>query len=263
MARKKFKGDEEHRLPAQQIEPYRLWFEFLKLAKRDPSIKIKASIYRSWGDIEEADFRIWWEDNWRRLFAVDIGVSLFNPETDISSPKERELIVRIPLYQDPKRSLNQISELLKANGASERLKDMADGQFRLQVGNDGHPSTRFLRNLPKVRLLLNIYRFWLSYPDLPDKERLEQTAISYFEWADGWNRQVREKKWKRSLIDVPNSLSTYVKYLNMRGIRKKVPLHGSEIGDVSDHRRQVARYIRKAKQIATNVARGEFPGVYE
>ena len=73
MNRRKFKGDDEYRLPAHQIEPYRLWFEFLKLAKRDPSIKIKSSIYRSWGNIEEADFRIWWEDNWRKLFAVDIG----------------------------------------------------------------------------------------------------------------------------------------------------------------------------------------------
>lgn len=263
MARKKFKGDEEHRLPAQQIEPYRLWFEFLKLAKKDPSIKIKASIYRSWGNIEDADFRIWWEDNWRKLFAVDIGVSLFNPETDLSNLKDRELIVRIPLYQDSKRSISQISELLKANGASERLKDMADGQFRLRVGEEGHPSTRFLRNLPKVRLLLNIYRFWLSHPDLSDKERLEQTAISYFEWADGWNKKIKDKKWKRSLIDVPYALSVYVQYLKSRGSKKKISLYGSEHGDVSDHRRQVARYIRKSRQIAENVAEGQFPGVYE
>ena len=263
MALKKFKGDDEYQLPAHQIEPYRLWFEFLKLAKRDSSLKIKASIYRSWGNIEEVDFRIWWEQNWRKLFAVDIGVSLFNPEADSARQKDRELIVRIPLYQDPKRSLSQISELLKANGASERLKDMAEGQFRLQVGNEGHPSTRFLRNLPKVRLLLNIYRFWLSHEGIGEKERLERTAISYFEWADGWNKKVREKKWNRSLIDVPYALSVYVQYLKSRGDRKKVKLYESQLGDVSDHRRQVARYIRKARQIAGNVAEGRFPGEYE
>jgi hypothetical protein len=263
MARKKFKGDDEHRLPSQQIEPYRLWFEFLKLALKDPSIKVKKNIYRSWGDLEGPDFREWFETNWRKLFAVDIGISLFNPEADLSTPNERELIVRIPLYQDPKRSLVQISELLKSNGASEKLKNMADGQFRLQVGTEGHPSTRFLRNLPKVRLLLNIYRYWLSHEGLDEKERLEQTAISYYEWANGWNTKVRERNWKRSLIDLPYAINVYVQYLHSRGSKKKIRLYGSEIGDVSDHRRQIARYIRKARQIATNVAEGQFPGVYE
>jgi hypothetical protein len=263
MARKKFKGDDEHRLPAQQTEPYRLWFEFLKLALKDPSIKVQKNVYRSWGNVEEADFREWFEASWRKLFAVDIGVSLINPETYKAIPSERELIVRIPLYQDPKRSLVQISELLKSNGASEKLKNMADGQFRLQVGTEGHPSTRFLRNLPKVRLLLNIYRYWLSHEGLNEKERLEQTALSYYEWANGWNTKVREKNWKRSLIEVPNAISVYVGYLKSRGDKKKIRLYGSEHGDVSDHRRQIARYIRKARQIAANAADGQFPGSYE
>jgi hypothetical protein len=140
---------------------------------------------------------------------------------------------------------------------------MTDGQLRLQVGSERHPSTRFLRNLPKVRLLLNIYRFWLSHEGVNEKERFERTAISYFDWADGWNKKVREKKWKRSLIDVPYALGVYVEYLRSRGDRKKVKLYESRLGDVSDHRRQVARYIRKAHQIAANVAEGRFPGEYE
>jgi len=52
---------------------------------------------------------------------------------------------------------------------------MPTGQFFLNVGvgADGgtiHPSIRFLKNLPKVRLLMHLYRFWLKHPEL-DKEK--------------------------------------------------------------------------------------------
>ena len=40
MAVKKWKGDEAHLLPAQQVEPYRLWFEFLQLASKDETLTI-------------------------------------------------------------------------------------------------------------------------------------------------------------------------------------------------------------------------------
>ena len=37
---KAFSGDGEYVLPARKVEPYRLWFEFLKLALKDPDIKV-------------------------------------------------------------------------------------------------------------------------------------------------------------------------------------------------------------------------------
>lgn len=180
---------------------------------------------------------------------------------------EKELVLRIPLYQDPKRSLVQVAKLLKEHGASDRLRDMVDGQFRLEVG-DGHeesthPATRFLRNLPKVRLLLHLYRFWVANEGADDRRRLEKTAIAYFEWADDWNKRVKERKWNRPLIEIPFALAEYVKYLKARGSRRRTKLYESETGDVSDHRRQIARYLRKARRIAGNVAEGRFPGRYE
>ena len=265
MAGKKWKGDEVHLLPAQQVEPYRLWFEFLQLAAKDETHTVNAERYKAWGNYAELKFTPWWSAHWRDLFAVDLGVRQVDSLQGAQRPSDREIIVRIPLYQDPKRSLAQVGELLKQHGASDRLRDMAEGQFRLQV-DDGtdtliHPSTRFLRNLPKVRLLLHIYRFWLSHAEADDRRRLEKTVISYFRWADGWNRQVREKKWKRPLIEIPYALTTYVQHLEKRGTRKRISLY--ETDDVSDHRRQIARYIRKARKLASNVAEGRFPGKYE
>ena len=265
MAVKKWKGDEAHLLPAQQVEPYRLWFEFLQLASKDETLTVDRDIYFSWGQFDQLKFKDWWSSHWRELFAVDLGVREIHNLQGAEKRSGKEVVVRIPLYQDPKRSLAQVADILERYGASDRLKDMAEGQFRLQV-DDGqdkliHPSTRFLRNLSKVRLLLHIYRFWLSHAEADDRLRLEKAAISYFRWADGWNRQVREKKWKRPLIEIPFALTTYVQHLEKRGTRKRISLY--EADDVSDHRRQIARYIRKARKLASNVAEGRFPGRYE
>jgi hypothetical protein len=266
MTRQKFKGDNKYGLPAQQVEPYRIWFEFLNLALRDPSVRVHKALYHSWGDIENVKFDDWWEANWRRLFSVDIGVSIFDPDSSHSSNPDKEIIVRVPLYQDPKRSLKQISSILNEKGASKRLKDMADGQFRLQIGRDSkatHPSIRFLRNLPKVRLLLNIYRYWIEHQGVDDRERLDRAVLSYYKWATTWNSKVKERKWKRPIIEVPFAMTAYVKYLEEKGSRKRLKLYESKSGDVSDHRRQIARYIRKARKLSVNVSKGIFPGAYD
>jgi hypothetical protein len=265
MAKSKWKGDEAHLLPAQQVEPYRLWFEFLQLASKDANLSINSERYIPWGGYRGAKFSPWWSENWRKLFAVDLGVREIEAFKGAERRSDREIFIRIPLYQDPKKSLAQVSELLTRYGASERLRNMADGEFRLEVDDgDGklvHPSTRFLRNLSKVRLLLHIYRFWLSHSEADERRRLEKTAVSYFRWADSWNRQVREKGWKRPLIEIPYAITAYVKYLELRGNRKRTSLY--ETDDVSDHRRQIARYIRKSRKLASNVAEGRFPGRYE
>ena len=267
-SRKRWRGNEEHRLPAQKVEPYRLWFEFLKLASKDPEIQIDKRFYQRWGSVTDADFDAWWSAHWRDLFSVDIGVRVCEPGEGTEKHRNGDLILRIPLYQDKTRTLNQIAELLDQNGAGERLADMRQGQFHLSVGvSDGHPvhpSTRFLRNLSKVKLLMHLYRFWLEGQGLGERQRLEQTAKRYFAWADGWNRKVRERKWKRRpLIEIPYALTEYVAYLEKRGSRKRVLIYELNEPDAANHRRQIARYIRKARRVAENVGRGEFPGNYE
>ena len=78
-SRRRWRGDEEHRLPAQKVEPYRLWFEFLKLASKDPEIQIDKRFYQRWGSVDAADFDDWWSAHWRDLFSVDIGVRVCEP----------------------------------------------------------------------------------------------------------------------------------------------------------------------------------------
>jgi hypothetical protein len=263
----KWHGDASDQLPAQQVEPYRLWFEFLKLASNDPTIKVDHAVYKSWGAYEQFDFDKWWSQHWRLLFSISVGVRVITTSEAMQQGKEH-LILSIPLHQDKRVSLSQVRRLLDEKDAGSQLRKMPKGQFFFNVGggDDGHiidPSVRFLRNLPKVRLLMHLYRFWLRHPDLDDKKRLEAMSKDYFAWADAWNRKIRERKWKRDLIEIPTALSEYVRYLEKRGNRQRVSLFKLNEADIPNSRRQVARYLLKARRIADNVVKGIFPGAYD
>lgn len=270
MVRIRFRGDDRHRLPAQKIEPYRLWFEFLKLASKDPSISVDEKHYASWGDYENTDFNDWWGAHWRQLFAIDIGVRPY----DAAKPERSDanLVLVIPLYQDTALTLRQVNEFLVEHHAGERLADMRQGKFQLSVGDTTsihpiHPATRFLRNLAKVRLLVKFYQFWIEADTDDDRRKLEAATKRYFEWATRWNDKIEKKKAKKKIvrvskIEIPTSISRYVDYLAVRGTRTRIS-QDALVGWSDDSRRQVKRYLLKARRIAANVARGEFPGQYE
>jgi hypothetical protein len=250
-------------LPAHQIEPYALWFEFLQLASKDPTVTIDKALYKAWEPYEDLGFLEWGPRHWRELFAVSVGVRTLAPGEEIQRA-DSELIVSIPLHQDKGRSVSQIKRLLDDNGAGTQLKKMPKGQFFLNVGEgaDGrpiHPSTRFLKTLPKVRLYMYLYRFWLKHPDLADDKRLEAMSKDYFAWTDPWNRNPKVH-WK-ARRELPTALVDYVRYLEKRGDRHRLPL--DKYNEPDNGRRQVARYLRKARKIAANVGQGIFPGSYD
>ena len=108
---KKWSGDGTYYLPARQVEPYRLWFEFLKQAHRDPVIEVNYEHYEEWGNFWDQEFGDWWSGaTWRSLFAVDAGVRVFDFD-DTPSDDENALLVRLPLNKDPKQTLKDIEEL--------------------------------------------------------------------------------------------------------------------------------------------------------
>ena len=196
-------------------------------------------------------------------------LNIFN---DGFSRSNQEVIIRIPLYQDSRKSLNQIAEILKQHKTRSKIKDTPPGQYHLYVGHkpDGSlisPSTRFLKNLDKVRLLLNFYRFWISNIDIEKRSRLDKTVLDYYHWASAWNNKVARKKdgsaGKRPQIEIPDAMWYYANYLIKKDGRKRLSLYVSNDTDHVNHRRQLARYIEKAHRIAHNVGRGEFPGIYE
>jgi hypothetical protein len=267
---KKWSGDTQNRLPALQVEPYRLWFEFLKLSLKDETLIVDTKRYQAWGNVKEETFSTWWSNNWRTLFSVDVGVHEIPQGAGRSFPVLSDplaIYVRIPLYQHPKHSLSQIASILESKGAGTKLRAMPAGQFRLdagftEAGLSIHPSTRFLRNLAKVRLLLHLYRFWIQHQQLTPTRRLERMTLSYSNWADTWNRNIKDKKWNRPFIEIPPAIRGYAQYLEKRGNRGKLFLHDGNLDHAND-RRQVTRFLTKARRIAENVSTGIFPGRYD
>lgn len=241
---KKWSGDGLYYLPARQIEPYRLWFEFLKLAATDPDIDVNHDFYAEWGDFRGQSFNDWWSDQiWMKLFAVDAGVRVLEESETVINDKTA-IIVRLPLAKDPKETLKDVAELLEQHNADHRLSRVPQGKFALTEGYE----KGFLKYLPQVRLMLRLYGIWLSHRDIDGKGRVGQTAIDFITWA--WRRdnliKSRGYKYERPLI--PYAVAKFAEEVIAGG---KLNLNT---------RRAFMRHLQKARSLAGNAASGSFPG---
>ena len=81
MAQKEFAGDPQHRLPKGKVEPYRLWFEYLKVALRHPEFKVDAYIFQDWHVSSDMEFDKWWSEHLRQLFAMRAETAVIDHET--------------------------------------------------------------------------------------------------------------------------------------------------------------------------------------
>jgi hypothetical protein len=158
----KWSGDGTYYLPARQVEPYRMWFEFLKQAHRDPDIEVDYEHYAEWGDFASQSFGHWWSGpTWRQLFAVDAGVRVIDA-AEVGGNDAGAIIVRLPLNKDPSETLKDVAELLSQHKASVKLGEVAQGRFALSAGYE----KAFLKYLPKVRVMLRCYTYWLDLGEL-------------------------------------------------------------------------------------------------
>jgi hypothetical protein len=241
---KKWSGDGRFYLPARQIEPYRLWFEFLKLAATDPALKIDHEFYQEWDDFQNRSFNDWWSgERWRRLFAVDAGVRVLeDAETVVND--DTAIVVRLPLTKDPKETLKDLAELLEQHNADHRLGRVAQGKFALSEGYE----KGFLKYLPQARLMLRLYRIWLGHQALDGSGRVGQTATDFITWARTRDNLIKSKRYKYERPLIPFAIGQYVEDLEA-GIKTD-----------TDHRRAFMRYLQKARALASNAASGSFPG---
>jgi hypothetical protein len=241
---KKWSGDGRYYLPARQIEPYRLWFEFLKLAANDPDLTVNREFYAPWGDFQSQSFDDWWTGaTWRSLFAVDAGVRVLD-ETEFVANDDTAIIVRLPLAKDPKETLKDVAELLEQHHADHRLSRVPQGKFALTEGYE----KGFLKYLPQARLKLRLYRIWLSHRSLGRSGRVSQTATDFIAWARTRDNLIKSKGYKYERPLIPFAIGQFVDDL--------------AAGDKScfDNRRVFMRYLQKARSLASNAASGLFPG---
>jgi hypothetical protein len=243
---KKWSGDGRHYLPARQVEPYRLWFEFLKLAATDPDLAINYTHYEEWGDFQNLSFNEWWSgERWRKLFAIDAGVRVIEEGEDFQNDPNA-IYVRLPLSKDPKETIKDVMELLEQHGASARLKDTPSGKFALTEGYE----KGFIKYLLQARVMLRLYRIWLSHAELQNKGRLGQTAVDFVDWSRKRSQLITQNDYKFEHPYIPYSVGVFADdFREERRVRED-----------DKHLKSFQRFLKKARNLAANAASGNFPG---
>lgn len=243
----KWSGDGTFYLPARQVEPYRLWFELLKQAHRDPAISVDYEFYADWGDFWEQSFGDWWAgETWRTLFAVDTAVRVLDESESIKND-DTAIVVRMSLSKDIKETLKDVQQLLEQHGAGTKLETVAQGKFKL---SDGYEKA-FLKYMDSANFMLRLYRIWLDNEEMDKRGRVKQTAVQFYSWAKQRDDMIRAKNYKLTRPIFPFAVKTYAEAI----------LAGDDITG-SNEQRQFMRYLKKSRNLANNAARGEFPGRY-
>jgi hypothetical protein len=216
---------------AYRREHYRLWFEYLRLARLSSDKAVRRALeqsrayYELWGSDTTIKFDTWWKTH-AALFADKHQIRVLRPGEDRSD--QDALVLEIPLTRSATAIIKQIRPLLEdavaAHAKSARKdKRQPTASYRLTAGAE-----------PKViaiRESLTIYReVCLKNPGLKGHKLLD---------------------------------AVHAYYLSRKGARKaKVPLPLQYANELDRIRamRNLNRYIHRAKRIMLNVAKGDFPG---
>ena len=212
-------------------EAYRLWFEYLKVARKSSlasvreALKKSGTFYAPWGDISNVKFDHWWKEK-GYLFEDKFVIRRLSAGEKPSNPKS--LIVEIPLSRSPTMLIKDVKALIQEAFASQerafrKSKKAPTSAYRLSDGAEP--------KLLAVREMLTVYRdVYLKNKDMRGTDLLEKVHAFYL---------ARKRRAK-----VPTPL-LYDKY-----------------GDKSVAMRNMRRYITKAERVMLNVANGQFPGKY-
>lgn len=252
MGRRAFSGDLLHELPKGKIEPYRLWFEFLRYAYETIPVRVDKKFYERWGDISDCKFDEWFKNNWKRLFASPASVSIIDDPADaIASLNEEGVVLIKVLNSVPLR--RQIADFSKALSVFRGVKKIAQKQEP-----DFIIVSKRSMNLDSLRAMLKFLRLMQQYSDI------EVATKSYFEWAEAWNKKIKiRKNDKRTEIYIPTPIENLIEEIKIHeqeqlGSKKKL----KKSALYNNARNDMRRFHRRAEKVVLNVARGQFPGEY-
>ena len=218
---------------ASKKEAFRLWFEYLQVARQsaDPAVKaqlIASSIYYAPWEMDKAGkFDAWWKDN-AHLFEEKFVV---REMTAGEMPKDPgALVIEIPLTQSPTDILKKLRPIIQTafdrqEWQQKKSKKKATAQYRLTDGAEP--------KLDAIREMLSVYRdVALKNPKLKGIKLLHAIHKYYL--------SRKNKKWAK----IPMSLDIARAHDEERALRN------------------MRRYIQRTEKILLNVAKGHFPGDY-
>ena len=213
-------------------ETIRIWFEFYKIARNSSDSKIiklienSAVHYASWGAVKNVKFDDWWK----------VHSNLFKEQTVRKVDKDTEidfdnnLVLEIPLNESIRELSKKIQKILstvhKKKPNTPKSRKIITGKY--QVTTNSEPKLVILKDV------LNVYRdVYLGNTNLQGKKLLEKVYEYY-------RNRPRNKR-------IPNALNHF---------------DSKKLSEQQRVTRNLRRWMQWAKQIETNVAKGEFPGKY-
>ena len=224
---------DDRRPLASQKRAYRLWFEYLKVARSISKLEMKAALlvsqpfYRPWEMEKGEPFDRWWKTH-SHLFEERLVVRVLKPG---ESPRETgSLIVEIPLNRSTTELTAEVRKLVQRASETrepinKKSRTSPSARYKLSMGSEP--------KLDALREMLSVYRdVHLRNPRLRG-EKLLEAVHSYYLGR-------KNKRWSK----VPTTL-----------------MFDSD-GDKVRAMRNLRRYIQKAEAVILNVARGQFPGDY-
>jgi hypothetical protein len=214
-------------------EVYRLWFEYLKVARGShdsavqKSLKSSADFYPPWDDVSNIKFDPWWKTH-GYLFEERHTVRGLRLGEFPSDPNS--LVIEVPLTQSPTELTRHVKVIIQERFAElERSK----AKSKKQPSSIYRPTEGAEPKLLALREMLTVYRdVYLKDPRLRGEKLLDAVHSFYL--------GRKNKRWAK----VPTPLLTGGYEGNVRPLRN------------------LRRYIQKAETVINNVARGEFPGKY-
>lgn len=264
----RFWGDGHYVLPTPDVESYRLWFEWLKLAMNDRiydgdserGIRFTDGRYDAWGDVQNTPFEDWWEENWRRLFGMTTGV-LEIPAGEVVPHTERFITLLVPLSGMRSKIGYQLAEILEKHPEFEPTEDRPTAQFELSKGY--HQG--FTKRLSESRRYLRLYELWLEQQANDERERVDLAVRAFVAWHEANPDDAR-----RSVGNLTEAYKVYNQFLIEQAQGNEVDRatyarvyrrDGKEM-TAEKGRKAIGRDLAKARKIAQNLAAGQFPGDY-
>lgn len=219
-------------------EAYRLWYEFLKRAYADKTIRVKKAIYADWGDIENTHFRIFWERMGDKL--------LDSPSVELAGKKASNkcLNISVPLSLTPTQAANELRTLLIEHYKDIKHIPKIEKGFALSEGKE--------MKVSNYRAYLRTYDIWLKLTvsnskEPSSKELLNEVRLFFLARTEKYGRT------NRRVEGIPSAL------LNGMTIN---PLTGKQVnygGEEREAIRAIKRYLDMAHKTIANVAIGKFP----
>ncbi len=239
------------------IEPYRLWFEWLKLATHDEDVRVGEK-YSQWGAIWNQSFDDWFEPNWRLLFGVSVVRRLQTNEKANST--DDMITIEIPKRGFTSKIRDQVEAFLNQ---VEHDAELVPEEAKFSISSNYQRG--LLPNLAEERRLLRLYELSLNLKVSDEGDRLKELAKSFVGTFDEWASA--EANLGRSVGNLPDKIKGFVDFLNYQSQNPstniyeweyhwhptKLPYTGADCRDA------MHRVWRSVKQQRDAVCKGVFP----